>query len=213
MAEPDALQILYASFGYLPSLGGGEIQLHGVARRLRERGHAPRVVCQRTRPVDDWVGNATVTSDSFAETEIEGVPVTRLGFARGRRRAMAPWVSLYRGYGRGAAFASRRLSGLFARDLARAAGEPQVVHAVRIGQEFLARAAHSLARARGVPFVLTRLRHPPGPNPLHRAYDALARESDAVVAMTRYERDVLIREVGVDATKIHVFGVAPVLAD
>jgi glycosyltransferase involved in cell wall biosynthesis len=207
------LRILYASFGYLPLIGGGELQLHGVARRLRARGHAPRVVCQRARPVDDWIDDATVAADPGGESEVDGVPVVRLGPSGARRRALAPWVALYRTYGRASPFASRRIAGLLAPDLARAAGAPQIVHAVRMGQEFLARAALAFARARGLPFVLTRLRHPPGPNPLHRAYDELARAADAVVAMTDAERDVLADECGVDPARIHVFGVGPVLSD
>lgn len=206
------MKILYASFCYLPNVGGGEVQLHELARGLLGRGHAVRVVCQWSRPREDWIWGATWSTDPPESYEYEGVSVARLGFSLARRLAMLPWVLSYRRGPRLARLASRRIAGLYAPRFEEVAGRPEIVHAIRMGQEFLARAAFELSRARDLPFVLTRNFHPPNGNPQHAEYDWLARQADAVIALTRSERDLLVEQRGVEAERIHVTGVCPVLS-
>ena len=208
-----SLKVLYASFCYVPSLGGGEVHLHTVARALKARGHEPRVVYQQAGPVRDWLQDATWNATSPRAHRQDGIDVRRLGFSLPRRLAMLPLTKVYRRAPRLADRASRGISALWRADFARLGGEPDLVHSLRIGQEFLARAAFDFSRRRDRPFVLTRMFHPPTRNPLHRAYDELARRADAVVALSPWERDLLVETRGVAPERVHVLGIGPVLAE
>jgi glycosyltransferase involved in cell wall biosynthesis len=129
------------------------------------------------------------------------------------RRRTAPWAWLHRRGGAIADRASRRLTALFGPPLRHAAAPADLVHALRPGYGFLAGSALSLARERGVPFVFTRMHHGTDRDPPRARYDEIARTADAVIALTDYERDVLVREKGVAPERVHVTGVGPVLAE
>jgi glycosyltransferase involved in cell wall biosynthesis len=107
----------------------------------------------------------------------------------------------------------RRLAALIGRELSRIPVSPSLVHASRIGREFLAQAALDLARRRQVPFVLTPNHHPRWHGLLYRQYDKIYRAADAVLALTEVEKDVLIRTKGVHEDRVHVTGIGPVLSE
>jgi glycosyltransferase involved in cell wall biosynthesis len=107
----------------------------------------------------------------------------------------------------------RRLARLLEPYLEPLVAGASVVHASRIGRELLPRALRDLARRRDIPFVLTPNHHPRWRGPLYREYDRLYRESDALIALTREERRVLVEEKGVPEERVHVTGVGPILAE
>jgi len=211
------VNLLYASFRYPPALGGAELHLHELARRMQARGHAVEVVAQTTRELGDVAAAAALRAERARTYEHEGVPVRIPGRSPWLRARAAPWVWGHRRGGAIARVASARLTALLApscrRALAAGAAPPDVVHASRGGYGFLAEAALAHARALGRPFVFTRLRHHVDRDPQRARYDRLAREADAVVALTEHEREVLVERVGVAPERVHVTGVGPVLAE
>jgi glycosyltransferase involved in cell wall biosynthesis len=87
-----------------------------------------------------------------------------------------------------------------------------VIHATRIGREFLCRAALDFARKHNRPFVLTPVHHPRWEGWKYTEYDKIYRESDALCVLTNEEKRLLIEQKGVAEEKIHVTGIGPVLS-
>jgi glycosyltransferase involved in cell wall biosynthesis len=80
-----------------------------------------------------------------------------------------------------------------------------------MGAEFLPAAALAHSRRLGVPFVITALYHPDWTGRKHRHYERIYRAADAVIALTGFERRVLV-EKGVPEDRIHVTGIGPVVS-
>jgi len=173
-----------------------------------------RVVNQWSRWRRDWLWGSTIFTDPAKSYVHEGVPVSQLGFPVSARLRMLPWVVAYYG-------AYHLLMRKSVRHIARsmgpfyeqAAGQPDVIHGVRMGREFLVQAALSRSRKLDVPFVLTPLHHPRWRGPLYRVYDEIYRQADAVIALTDEERQMLITEKGIDPSAVHVTGIGPILSD
>jgi glycosyltransferase involved in cell wall biosynthesis len=204
------MNILYTSSLYPPSVGGAQIHLHRLAVEVRRMGHDARVVTNARRNRRDWVRLASFRADRADVDEHDGVPIQTLGYRPATRVAMIPWASTY--YAQVERSAAR-LADLIRPELDHAAGRPDVVHATRIGREFLTRASLDLARRRDIPFILTPNHHPRWHGRRYRAFDRIYREADAVIALTDAERDLLIQTKGVRPERIHVTGIAPILAD
>jgi glycosyltransferase involved in cell wall biosynthesis len=203
------VKVLYASTVYPPAVGGAQLHLHRLAQAVQAAGHEVKVVTHTSRYRRDWLRMATVGSERPARYWYGGVAVDRVGFSLRTRLAMLPWaLAYYPAIGSSARRLARKVEpyveGLVA--------DASVVHATRIGREFLPRALLDLARRRGIPFVLTPNHHPRWKGPLYREYDRLYREADALVALTPYERRMLVEEKGVRAERVHVTGVGPILA-
>jgi glycosyltransferase involved in cell wall biosynthesis len=81
-----------------------------------------------------------------------------------------------------------------------------------MGYGFLARSALHHARRTGRPFVFTRLLHARARQPQEGQYDQIAREADAVIALTEHERHALVAHKGVAPERVHVTGVGPILS-
>lgn len=206
------MNLLYASVGYLPEIGGAQIHLHELARRMAASGHAVRAVCQWSRTRRDWVNGTTIACDPPDAWLQDGLPVSRIGFSRATRRGMWPWAFCYRQRVMRTT-AIRRVAALMQPEFAAAAASrpADVVHALRMGPEFLARAALDHSRRIGAAFVITSLHHPGWHGGRHRHYDRIFREADAVIALTDHEKRVLVEQKGVAASRVHVTGVGPVL--
>ncbi len=206
------MDILYTSFVYLPSLGGGEIHLHQIAKTIAQQGHRVRVVNQWSRSRSDWIYGATIRCDPPTQYVHEGIPVTQLGFDPATRARMLPWVLGYRMKPlRGVAI--QRISRLMSPYFVEAAGKSiDVIHAQRSGPVFLSRAALDRSRQIGVPFVITALHHPDYTQPKHRYYASIFREADAVIALTSFEKRMLVDQMGVREERVHVTGIGPILA-
>jgi glycosyltransferase involved in cell wall biosynthesis len=206
------MEILYASLAYPPSLGGGEIHLHELAKEIARRGNGVRVVSQWSRPQADWTYAASVGSTSAETYAHEGIRVHRLGFDAATRRRMRPWAFLYKHHVLRLLAARRIASAIRPYVVQAAAPATDVVHALRMGPPFLARAALLASRRAGAPFVITALHHPDWTGRKLSPYAGLYRAADAVLTLTEHERDTLIREAGLVPGRVHVTGVGPVLA-
>jgi len=204
------MRILYVAPSYPPAIGGAQIYLHALARTIRNLGNEVSVVSHWSEVRTDWLLGTTVLSGPAKQYDYEGVGVSRLGFRFATRAAMLPWVLVYYLLMERSV---RKISGYMLPYLADAAGAPSLVHATRIGREFLIRAALDFAHERNMPFVLTPVHHPRWRGHLYCEYDKIYREADAILALTTAERDTLVSEKGVVEEKVHVTGIGPVLSE
>lgn len=203
------MKLLYASNLYPPSMGGAQIHLHYLAKAMQAAGNDVSVVTHSCRHRTDWLRLATVFTDPDKHFEYEGIPVWQLGFTPFTRLKIAPWALAY-----------YALIGPSTRHISRHALQalssiqpPDVVHATRIGREFLCRAALDFAHQHGRPFVLTPVHHPRWDGWRYTEYDRIYREADALCVLTNEEKRLLVEQKRVDEKKIHVTGVGPVLSN
>lgn len=183
---------------YPPSIGGVQRYLADLCARLER--FQPDVVSLWLEHRTDWLLGTTLRL---------GVPtsppggVRRLGWSADVRRRMAPWVLGYYGM---VPVAARRIAALMAPELDRlVTPEDVIVHNHRIGREFLAQASLSVARRRGLPFVLTPYHHPRWNGYRYRGWLEVYRAADAVLTLTRAEAEEMDR-LGVDPARVHVIG-------
>jgi len=102
--------------------------------------------------------------------------------------------------------AARRIAALMAPELDRlVTPEDVIVHNHRIGREFLAQASLSVARKRGLPFVLTPYHHPRWKGYRYSGWIEVYRSADAVLTLTQAEAQEMGR-LGVDPARVHVIG-------
>lgn len=169
-----------------------------------------QVVTQWNTRRTDWLLGTTLCGPRRATAyEVDGVPVQVVTLSGGARWRLLPWVL---GYYALQGPALRRIATALAAEIASCATHADLVHNCRIGREGLSYASLQVARAHGIPFVLTPVHHPRWGGWLHRYYHRLYRLADAVIALTEAERRVLLG-LGVNGDRIFVTGVGPVVAE
>jgi glycosyltransferase involved in cell wall biosynthesis len=183
---------------YPPSIGGVQGYLADLCARLER--FEPDVVSLWLEHRTDWLLGTTLR----LSTPSESPPgVRRLGWDAATRRRMAPWVF---GYYAMVPVAARRIAALMAPELDRLVGpEDVIVHNHRIGREFLAKASLSVARKRGLPFVLTPYHHPRWKGYRYSGWIEVYRAADAVLTLTQAEAQEMGR-LGVDPARVRVIG-------
>ena len=201
-------RIAFPITSYPPAVGGGQAHAHELAKAIRGRFDV-FAVSQWDSFRTDWLLGSTVFSPwRPAGYAHEGIEVRRLRLSLFNRIAMAPALPFY--YALPAPF-SAYLACLFERRLRPLLSDADLVHHIRIGREAFARASLSIARRRGVPFVLTPLHHPRWSGYRYRPLWRIYRAADRVIALTRTEAG-LLEAGGVDASKIRILGTGPVLS-
>jgi glycosyltransferase involved in cell wall biosynthesis len=157
----------------------------------------------------DWLLGTTLNAPTEPRAYVQdGVPVQRLLLPDTLRARLAPWVYAYYAV-QGPAL--RRIASALADVMRPWAGNADLIHNCRIGREALSYASLQLARELDIPFVFTPVHHPRWGGWLHRHYQALYRQADAVIALTVQEKQLLIG-LGVPERKVFVTGMGPVLA-
>lgn len=203
------MNILFTITAYPPSIGGAQFYAHYTVRELA-RNHTVQVVTHWDEARTDWLLGTTIRSpEEQKRYEIDGVPVTRLGFNHRDRLSLLPWALLYYPM---QGIALGKISRFLAGKINSLPIQPALVHNVRIGREGLSYASLEIARKYGIPFIFTPLHHPRWKSWLHRHYHYLYREADALIALTEAERQTLI-ELGANGDRVHVTGTGPVLAE
>jgi glycosyltransferase involved in cell wall biosynthesis len=175
---------------------------------MEQAGHRVDVLTLSDSNRQDWLRLSTILADPEKRYTIEGVRVHRIGFSKATRLRMLPWTFAYYGM---ITTACRHLARYTQERIEEFPYTPALIHATRIGREFMARAALDIARKRNIPFVITCNHHPRWKGRLYVEYDKIYREADAVIAHTDAERDTLIQQKGVAPEKVHVVGIGPVL--
>lgn len=182
---------------YPPSVGG--VQAHVAELRARLKHFQADVLTMWLEHRTDWLLGTTLRLDGSVTQTAPGV--TKLGFDRGTRTGMLPWVATYYLY---PAFAARRIANAMVPYVDRAVGPDHVlIHNHRIGREFLAQASLRVARNRGIPFVLTPHHHPKWRGYRYQGWIDVYRAADAVLTHTNAERDEMVR-LGVPPERVHV---------
>jgi len=202
------MNILYALTAFPPSTGGAQMHFFEMAKRINQ-SHDVRVICHWRENRTDWLRGVTLRAPGDGQYEIAGVKVTQLNLTPSERQSLAPWIwSYYLTMGASV----RRISDCLFHRLDAQVGKVDLVHAGRLGREFLAWSALRLARSRKVPFVLTPFHHPKWSGYRWRWYLKLYKEADAVLALTAAEKGILAG-LGVSENKIHIVGHAPSLPE
>jgi glycosyltransferase involved in cell wall biosynthesis len=200
------MNLLYCITAYPPSTGGAQTHFHELVRRLGKQ-HACQVVCHWKENRTDWLRGVTVDAPGDSRYAVDGVAVSQVNLDAPDRKTLAFWAYAY--YLTMNTSVSK-IADVLSEKIDRQTGSIDLVHAGRIGREFLCWAAYKLARKRKVPFVLTPFHHPRWIGWRYRAYLELYRLADAVMTLTQAEKNILIG-LGVQADRLHVLGHAPVL--
>ena len=206
------MNVLYTSLAYPPSIGGGEIHLHRLASEVASNGCGVHVINQWSSSRTDWIRGSTTRCRNAVNYRQDDIEVTRLGFNASTRMRMWPWLHAYR-LKSSRAIAIEGVARLMAPyyEIA-ASGNHDLIHVLRMGCEFLPEVALQYCRRHDLPFVITALHHPDYIGKKFRHYDRIFRSADAVIALTESERRTLIETRSVDARRVHVTGIGPILA-
>ena len=192
-------RVLMTTTAYPPSIGGVQSYLLDLCSRL-ERFEAD-IVSLWFETRTDWLLGTTLRLREPEDLTPPGVQ--RLGWSRAARIRMAPWVVAYYA---AVPFAARRIAAQMAPAVERVMTPDQViVHTHRIGREFLAMASLTVARRRGLPFVLTPYHHPRWQGYRYSGWTDVYRAADAVLALTGAESQELQR-LGVREDQLFVIG-------
>lgn len=203
-----SMKVGYTITSYPPAVGGAQVHLHELIRHLVP-GIQPRVACLWSENRTDWLLGTTVRAHARTEDyEIDGVPVTRLGFGLSERLRMGPAALAYPLAQRQAA---RWIASCYRPHLEDALEDAALIHNVRVGREPLSYASLQLARSMGVPYVFEPLHHPRWVGWFYRVYLEIYRAADIILALTETEKQVLI-DLGVAGERIFVTGRGPTLA-
>jgi glycosyltransferase involved in cell wall biosynthesis len=203
------MNLLYTITAYPPSIGGAQACFHELARRMAHR-HNVQVCAHWAETHTDWLlGTTLLAPHDAADYALDGVPVHLVSLSPAERWEALPSVMGYYLF-QGAAIAG--IAKRILDHLEQAAGSPDLIHNGRLGREGLSFASWQLARRLGVPFVLTPFHHPRWSGWLYRHYLHLYRQADALIALTKSERETLIG-LGVEPRRIFVTGMGPVLAE
>ena len=203
-------RVLMTTTAYPPSVGGVQGYLADLRANL-SRFEAD-VVTLWLRHRTDWLLGSTLL---LGEADpAEAAPGVRaLGWSRATRIRMTPWVLAYYGI---VPLAAERIAMAMVPELNRLVRpEHRLIHNHRIGREFLAQASLTIARKQGLPFVLTPYHHPRWRGYRYSGWTRVYREADAVLTLTRAEREELVT-LGVSPERLHVIGGAadqPLSAD
>jgi glycosyltransferase involved in cell wall biosynthesis len=202
------MNLLFTLTSYPPSTGGAQSLTHELARQLGQR-QIIQVLTQWDTNRTDWLLGTTLNAPLEPRAYVQdGVTVQRIALPPSVRGQLKPWVYAYY-LVQGPAI--RHIANALANEMRSWAATADLIHNCRIGREALSYASLKLARERDIPFVFTPVHHPRWGGWLHRHYQALYRQADAVIALTGQEKKLLTK-LGVPEQRIFVTGMGPVLA-
>lgn len=203
------MRICYTLTAYPPSIGGGQLHFHALARVLSAE-HSIQVVAHWAENRTDWLLGTTVLAPwNPLSYQVDGVPVALLSLSLLDRIRLLPLVAAY--YPLKDAVLPA-MSDVLLRHLEDACASPDVIHNGRIGREGISYASWKMAHRLDVPFVFTPFHHPRWVGWFYRAYTRLYREADAVIALTQAEKNTLV-SLGVEAKRVHATGMGAILSD
>lgn len=200
---------------YPPALGGAQLHAHRLNRELLTRDHDVHVATIWRSARTDWMRGTSFFSPGRRETDsYEGISVSNLGLSfLERARVAIPGLLFY------PASLLPSVVPIGGASLARAfadqAGKvirtfrPDVAHLSRIGREWYYQAFIDVLRRDEIPVVLTPNHHLQWNRRRDDWWWSIYRQADAVIALTRYEAERLIRG-GIDSKRVVVGSIGPV---
>ena len=202
------MNLVLSITAYPPAIGGAQALMHALARQLSAR-HTVQVLTQWDTNRTDWLLGTSLNAPLEPRAYVQdGVPVQQISLPPGARRQLKPWVY---GYYFFEGPAIRHIAAALADQMRPWTAGAELIHNCRIGREGLSFASLQLARERDIPFVFTPVHHPRWGGWLHRHYQALYRQADAVIALTGEEKKLLIG-LGVPEKRVFVTGMGPILS-
>lgn len=205
------MKVLHCLHQYYPAIGGAENLMKDVSERLAARGHEVTVIATTARSTEDYFlpgkGKALMAA---GEESIGGVRVRRVGFTRRGARTLTFLRKVARRIPIPGGDTWRALSwGPRSREYEAAAmGEDFDVAAGCPLPNWNVGYALKAARAKGRPLVIVPCFHTEDPysfgNPLFYEW---MRQADAVVTLTDWEKEFLVRTAGLREGRVHTIGV------
>lgn len=203
------LNLLYTLTSYPPSTGGAQLHMHQIVKMLNEH-HFTQVITFWNSNRFDWLLGTTIKSSHPPyDYSIDGINVHKINFSTSERHSLVPWVI---GYYPLMNYAVPNIARLIQRQLHDFSENTSLIHNVRIGREPLSYASLFEARKKDIPFVFTPVHHPRWSGLLYRQYIKLYKEADAVIALTKAERDELAH-LGVKEDRIFITGIGPLISE
>jgi alpha-maltose-1-phosphate synthase len=203
------MRCLYTLTAYPPFIGGAQLHHHLLGQQML-RKHSVQVVCHWNKNRTDWLLGTTLNAPTISQDYyIDNIAVHRLGLKISEKFYLASILPLYYPL---MGIALPIIAEVIAKHLELFADHVDLVHNVRIGREGLSYASLKIARKYDIPFVLTPVHHPRWVGWRYREYLKLYQRADAVVALTKAEKAVLI-DLGVKEERIHITGIGPILAE
>ena len=202
------MNLLFTATSYVPAVGGAQIHLHEIAKRLLHDHEVDVATFWRTNR-SDWLLGTTVLGPRNPDAyKVDGVSVHRLGFTPLEKARLLLPTALYMPT---LGMMAPAIALLIVPKLEKLAANADLVHNIRIGREPLSLASLQLAQRKDIPFVITPLHHPRWMNSRYAVFHRIFREADQVIALTQAEKSMLIR-LGVRDEAISVTGIGPVLS-
>ena len=204
------MNILYVSTSYPPAIGGAQIHLHYLAKAIKELGNDVNVLTNWSTNRNDYLLGTTVFADKELNYQYEGVQISQVGFSKLQKLSLLPWVLSYYFLMEPAI---HKISSYYSPYFESLAHRPSLVHASRIGREFIIQAALDYCKKYDIPFILTPNHHERWQGYLYRQYDKIYRAADAIIVLTEAEKYILIEQKGVKEERIFQTGIGPVLSE
>lgn len=203
------LRILLTATSYVPAVGGAQIHIHEIAKRLLN-DHKLRVATFWCTNRSDWLlGTTLLATSKPSDHEQDGISVHRLSFTPlEKARLLLPTALYVPTLG----WMAPAIARVIVPQLEVLAANASLIHNIRIGREPLSLASLNLAHQMNLPFVITPLHHPRWMSPRYAMFHRIFRQADRVIALTQAEKSMLVR-LGVRDDAISVTGIGPVLSE
>ena len=202
-------KILYTTTSYLPAIGGAQLHTHRLAKQI-SGSYPVQVITQWAEHRTDWLLGTTLRAPLQPKSYVfEDIPVELITLTSGERWRLLPYVLTYYTF---KTQAITQIAASLAPKIEPFARDCVLIHNVRIGREPLSFASLKVARRLDIPFVFVPYHHPRWVGWNYREYLKLYRQADALIALTRTEKQTLI-DLGVAADRIFVTGNGPNLAE
>jgi glycosyltransferase involved in cell wall biosynthesis len=203
------MNILYTITSYPPSMGGAQLYLHEISKKIITH-HDIKVVSFFNTNRTDWLLGTTLRAPILEDKYIyEGVPVSRIFFTNREKFKMLPNVATYYF---NKAFNINALAAFIEEKLPVRGNKIDLIHNVRVGREPLSYASYYLALKLKIPFVFTPLHHLRWSHWFFKEYHELYRKADGLFALTPYEKEIY-KGLGVKEDRVFITGTGPVISD
>jgi glycosyltransferase involved in cell wall biosynthesis len=175
-------RVLMTTTAYPPSTGG--VQLHVQELRDHLRRYDADIATLWLSQRHDWLLGTTLRLPEPAQP-VAAPGVHSLGWSGAARARMLPWAL---GYYAIPAIAARQIAAQMVPFVEKVVSSHHVlIHNHRIGREFLAQASLTVARRRGLPFVLSPHHHPKWRGYRYEGWLQVYRAADMVITQTESE--------------------------
>ena len=201
-------KILLTTTSYLPAIGGAQLHTHRLAQQMAHT-RPVQVVTHWAEQRTDWLLGTTLKAPPEAKSyTFEEIPVELITLTQAERWRLLPYVAGYYAF---KPQAIAHIAATLVPKIEPLARDCALIQNSRIGREPLSFASWQVARRLDIPFILVPYHHPRWVGWNYRDYLKLYQKADAVIALTKVEKQTLIG-LGVTERRVFVTGNGPNLA-